>query len=89
MGASHFYECKKCNKTINASLEETQGMISKVLAIKCNDCNFIGDSTIEYEDNKVEPICEECNSANVIKWDKRCPTCQEFMIDKGVYFHWD
>ena len=89
MGASHLYECKKCNNTVTVSIEDTQGMNSKVLAVKCNDCKHIGDSTIELYDDKIEPICEECNSTNVIKWDKKCPSCKELMTDKGAFIYWD
>lgn len=95
MGTSHNYECKKCHKSISASLKDTEGMSSKVLAVKCNDCKEVGDSTIEQtfswnnETVQVEPICEACESENVVKWDGKCPECNIEMIDKGVFLYWD
>jgi len=37
MGCSHYYTCRKCEKTVSASLVDVAGRSSKVMAIKCND----------------------------------------------------
>ncbi|MEA2018567.1 MAG: hypothetical protein U9N59_08970 [Campylobacterota bacterium] len=95
MGSSNSYKCKKCDLFVSASLTNTVGMSTKVLAIKCNDCNFVGDSIIEHysefnnEITSVPPICDECGSKNVIKWDGKCPKCGSDMIDGGLFMCWD
>lgn len=95
MGTSNYYTCDKCNKTVTASLVDVEGMSSIVMAIKCNDCGDIGDSTIEqhtdWNDEKIiiAPSCNECGSKNVIKWDKACPECGEMMNDNGMAILWD
>lgn len=94
MGTSHSYECEKCKKNVTASLTETEGMSSKVLAVRCNDCNEVSDSVVErkfdWNDEiiKLEPSCKECGSKNVVKWDGKCPDCEIPMIDKGIYMLW-
>lgn len=95
MGTSNIYECKKCQKQVSASLYETEGRNSKVLAVKCNDCQEVGDSTIEqhtdWNDEIVllTPSCNECGSENVVKWDKTCPKCGDVMSDDGITLLWD
>jgi len=93
MGQSNNFKCTKCNKYIMASMISTEGMNSKVLAVKCNDCQEVGDSLIETSslDGKtiMEPLCNECGSANVIKWDGKCPKCNIQMVDDGRAMMWD
>jgi len=95
MGTSHRYECAKCKKQVIASLTETEGMSSRVLAVKCNDCGEVSDSVIEQhfdwndETVKNEPICEECRSKNVVRWDGKCPKCNVIMVNKGMEMLWD
>jgi hypothetical protein len=94
MGTSHSYICKHCDTFETASLEETVGMNTKVLAVKCIDCNAVGDSVIEtgleYDDiKKVKPICSKCESANVIKWNRKCSKCGNDMVDDGIFMCWD
>jgi ribosomal protein L37E len=95
MGTSHYYTCKNCEKTVTASLVDVIGMSSKVMAVKCNDCGDIGDSTIEqhtdWNDETVilTPSCNECGSENVVKWDKTCPKCGDMMSDDGICILWD
>ena len=95
MGLSHSYMCKKCDIDVIASIKDVKGMNSKVLAVKCNDCKAVGDSIIElHSDNNKEtkeilPSCSECNSLNVIKWDRKCPTCSTNMVDNGLFMCWD
>ena len=95
MGTSHRYECEKCEKQVIASLTETDGMSSKVLAVKCNECNEVSDSVTEHQldwNNEIikqKPSCQECGSKNVVKWDGKCPECDIPMIDKGIWMLWD
>ena len=62
------------------------------MAIKCNDCGDIGDSTIERtfdwnnETIQSEPICNKCESKNVVRWDKTCPKCGEVMSNEVLLF---
>ena len=95
MGCSHNYMCEKCEKTATASLVDVVGMSSKVMAVKCNDCGEIGDSTIEQtfdwnnETVILAPSCCECGSENVVRWDGKCPQCGDMMSDEGVALYWD
>ena len=95
MGTSNHYTCQKCEITVTASLEDISGISSKVMAIKCNDCGDIGDSTIERtfdwnnETIQSEPICNECESENVVRWDKTCPKCGDVMSNDGITLLWD
>ena len=97
MGVSHYYECKRCEKTATASLVDVVGMSSKVMAVKCNECGEIGDSTIEHttdwnnETVVFAPSCNECGSGseNVVRWDGKCPQCRDMMSDEGVALYWD
>ncbi len=95
MGTSHYYKCDKCDKTVTASVEEVFGRNFKVMAVKCNDCGDVSDSTIEQhmdwnnETVILSPNCENCGRENVVKWDKTCPTCGDIMNDDGVAAYWD
>ena len=95
MGKSNYYTCDKCKKTVTASLVSVEGMNSKVMSIKCNDCGYIGDRTIEYhtdwndETVTLTPSCDDCGSENVVRWDKTCPKCGEKMSNSGIAFLWD
>jgi len=95
MGTSNYYKCGKCEETITASLIDITGMSSKVMAVKCNECKAIGDSTIEqhidWNDETVilTPSCNECGSTNVVKWDKKCPKCEDKMSNIGIALLWD
>lgn len=95
MGTSNYYTCKKCEKTVTASLVDVTGMSSKVMAVKCNDCGDIGDSTIErhtdWDDEIIllSPSCNECESTNVVQWDKACPKCGDIMSDDEIALLWD
>lgn len=94
MGTMHSYTCKECKNLIDASMTETEGMNSKILAVKCNDCKAVSDSVIETRtiDNEIiksSPSCDECGSSNVIKWDGKCPKCNSEMIDNGAFMYWD
>lgn len=95
MGTSNYYRCDKCDKTVTASLNDVVGMSSKVMAVKCNDCNEVSDTIIEQhtdwnnETVTLTPSCDKCGSENVVKWDKSCPNCGDIMRDNGVALHWD
>jgi len=95
MGTSHSYKCKQCDKNIVASLHETEGMLSKVQAMKCNDCNEVSDCTIATKNslsgefNNIIPICECCESQDIVQWDNLCPKCNSAMDDNGLFMLWD
>ena len=95
MGKSNYYTCDKCKKTVTASLINVEGMNSKVMPIKCNNCGYIGDRTIEHhtdwndETVTLAPSCDDCGSENVVRWDKTCPECGKEMSNSGIAFLWD
>ena len=95
MGMSHSYKCEKCHKHATASFVSTEGMRSKVKAMKCNDCGEISDCVIALKSEmhssfrKITPCCEACASENVVKWDGKCPECDIPMINDGMCMLWD
>ena len=95
MSCSHYYRCRKCEKTVSASLVDVVGRSFKVMAVKCNDCGEVSDSTIEQtfdwnnETVVTVPNCYECGSENVVKWDDKCPMCGDMMSDDGIALLWD
>jgi len=70
-------------------------MYSKVLVIKCNDCGNVSDSIMEqitdwYDETLTfAPSCNECGSKSAVKWDGKCPICEDKMNDCGIDTCWD
>ena len=77
MARAIIYNCTKCDFYVT---HDPAGFSYLNRCVKCEDCGHIGDTTIAFNDRRkgmkdVEPKCRQCDSLNVIEWDKVCPNC--------------
>ncbi len=84
------YQCKKCKYT---TLANPKGhdlvMMGKMYHFVCKECQeIVNVVTKDYNSKKIEnPVCPECGSANLEKWNPRsgkCPKCGGDMEETEV-----
>lgn len=91
MGVIVKYTCKHCDFVAD-EVFVGPGMVSYIEPVLCQDCGSVSSCAIDEQTRKlVEKYahCKNCDSSNLIVWNRKCPKCGLFGVDEECVGMWD
>lgn len=91
MGVIVKYTCKDCG-VIADDVYVGPGFISINDVFVCKDCGNVMSRTIDAKSNEIvekDSHCPNCNSTNLVIWDRVCPKCKKQALDEELVGLWD